>query len=435
MNSNGWDEDGSYIPQTSGPVLYPTTSLSSHDQERILIHAPPFVVPHDTINEHVTKSQEDFITKSEKPYTDNANGISVDNVGYNGNEGDQDYPEGGKQAWIIVFGSLTTMISCFGYMNSLGSFQAHLSKNELKDYSDGEIGWIFSIYICLSFLGGIFIGPLFDSHGPRWLLIPGAIGQVLAIELLSVCHTYWHFMLDFILHGLSTALLFTPAVAIIAHYFKRRRGYATGVACTGGSIGGIVFPLVMQSLIPKIGFPWTVRILGLISVFLLLNGILILKPRFYDKGPKKIVDVAAFKDPMFALTTLGVFILEIALFIPVSYITSYAIANGIKQSLAYQLLAILNVGSLLGRWLPGLLSDRIGRFNTMLITTAFCFIVTLGLWLPAKGNLGAIIAYVLLFGFGSGTGISLTPVCVSQICRIEDFGKRYGTCYFVVSFG
>jgi ABC-type multidrug transport system permease subunit len=26
-------------------------------------------------------------------------------------------------------------------------------------------------------------------------------------------------------------------------------------------------------------------------------------------------------------------------------------------------------------------------------------------------------------------------VCISQICKTEDYGKRYGTCYFFVSFG
>ncbi|KAH7034002.1 hypothetical protein B0J12DRAFT_559199, partial [Macrophomina phaseolina] len=44
-------------------------------------------------------------------------------------------------------------------------------------------------------------------------------------------------------------------------------------------------------------------------------------------------------------------------------------------------------------------------------------------------------AYATAFGFSSGSIIGVTPVCVAQICRTEDYGKRYSTTYFIVSFG
>jgi len=46
-----------------------------------------------------------------------------------------------------------------------------------------------------------------------------------------------------------------------------------------------------------------------------------------------------------------------------------------------------------------------------------------------------IIIFALVFGFASGTGISLTPVCVGQLCKIENYGRYYATCYTLVSFG
>lgn len=30
--------------------------------------------------------------------------------------------------------------------------------------------------------------------------------------------------------------------------------------------------------------------------------------------------------------------------------------------------------------------------------------------------------------------MSLTPVCVGQICKTEEFGRWFGTCYSLVSF-
>lgn len=71
----------------------------------------------------------------------------------------------------------------------------------------------------------------------------------------------------------------------------------------------------------------------------------------------------------------------------------------------------------------------------MAFTTLFCAIFTLGLWLPIQSNIPGIVANTVLFGFWSGSAISLTPVCVAQVSRTEDYGKRYGTTYSLVSIG
>ena len=49
----------------------------------------------------------------------------------------------------------------------------------------------------------------------------------------------WHFILTYsILCGLATSLIFTPAIGAVAHFFSKKRAAATGLATTGGSIGG-----------------------------------------------------------------------------------------------------------------------------------------------------------------------------------------------------
>jgi hypothetical protein len=46
-----------------------------------------------------------------------------------------------------------------------------------------------------------------------------------------------------------------------------------------------------------------------------------------------------------------------------------------------------------------------------------------------------LVIYALLFGFSSGSNISLTPVCVGQLCKTENYGRYYATAYTIVSFG
>jgi MFS family permease len=146
-------------------------------------------------------------------------------------------------------------------------------------------------------------------------------------------------------------------------------------------------------------------------------------------------DFRIFREPVFALTTAGIYLIEWGLFIPVSYISSYALSQGLSVSFSYEILAILNVGSCFGRWLPGYISDYIGRFNGIILTVLGCLLTTACLWLPAGKSVAVIVIYALFFGFFSGSNISLTPVCIGELCKIENYGRYYATAYTIVSVG
>ena len=256
----------------------------------------------------------------------------------------------------------------------------------------------------------------------------------------------WHFILTYsILCGIGSSLIFTPAIGSIAHFFYRRRAATTGLASTGGSAGGIIFPLMLQRLFPEVGFQWATRILAFLFLFLLCIANLLIRSRLQPSKDSNVVqniwpDWRIFKNRVFVLTTAGVFFIEWALFIPLSYISSYALVAGVSPTFSYQLLAILNAGSFFGRWAPGYMADLFGRFNTMIITVALCQISVLAVWLtssPEDGSRGIaqLIIFSVLFGFASGSNISLTPVCVGQLCGTEVFGRWYAGLYTVVSFG
>ncbi|KAI9816983.1 MAG: hypothetical protein M1832_004967 [Thelocarpon impressellum] len=328
-------------------------------------------------------------------------------------------------------------MACFGPMNSIGTFQAYLSTHQLQDQGPSAIGWIFSLYVFLSFFCGIQIGPIFDEKGPRLLVLAGSVLILATMFLVGVCTEYWHFVIVWgVLGGFGTALIFTPAVACIGHYFCVRRATATGIAATGGSLGGIVFPLMLESLIPKIGFAWATRVLGFIFLLLTVIANALIRSRLPPNSRVSFrPDFKIFRDSSFVLTTLGVFLIEWALFVPLSYISSYALDNGIDSTFSYQLLAVLNVGSFFGRWLPGYVADKVGRFNTMIVTVTLCLITTLSLWLPAGGSTAMLVVFAAVYGFASGSNISLTPVCVGQLCDTAEYGRYYATCYTIASFG
>ncbi|KAL4860480.1 major facilitator superfamily domain-containing protein [Aspergillus spectabilis] len=177
---------------------------------------------------------------------------------------------------------------------------------------------------------GAQAGPIFDCYGPAYVVIPGSVGMVASILFFSFSTEYYQIFFSFsVLGGLSACTLFNPAIAVIGHWFDRRRGLATGVACTAGGLGGAVFPLIVMFAGPRIGFGWAIRIIALISAVLLAAACSLLRTRLLrPKGKSAAVDFRALRDVKYATTTAAVFLVEFAVFIPITYISSYALHVG-----------------------------------------------------------------------------------------------------------
>lgn len=97
------------------------------------------------------------------------------------------YPEGGLEAWLVVFGSFCAMLAALGTMNTIGVYQAYVSTHQLSNYTESEVSWIFSMYSFLSFFGGVQVGPYFDAKGPRLLVFVGSVFLVASTLLLGIC--------------------------------------------------------------------------------------------------------------------------------------------------------------------------------------------------------------------------------------------------------
>ncbi|KAI6710333.1 hsp90-like protein [Diplocarpon mali] len=316
------------------------------------------------------------------------------------------FPEGGS-GWLVVVGAWCVLFPSLGIMNTMGAFEEYISTHQLKDYGLSAVGWIFSLYAFLTFGVGLFVGPVFDKFGPRWLILSGSVLLVSSMCLVGYCTGELLLPHLPVLGGVGAALVFSPSITVIGHYFSRRRGIATGIATTGGAFGGILFPIILQACLPKIGFLWATKVIALISLVLCLLANLLITARITSgKSSSARPDLRILGRPAFAVTVLGVFLLEFALFVPLTYINSYCTAKGFSQSFSALVLPVLNVGSVFGRLLPGYVADR---FNIAIVAILLTVVSVLAVWLPFGGSKAGIIVFTLLFGFGSGSNISLTP--------------------------
>jgi hypothetical protein len=81
---------------------------------------------------------------------------------------------------------------------------------------------------------------------------------------------------------------------------------------------------------------------------------------------RSIIDWTAFTDWPFMLFVLGSMIGFIGLYVGFFYTSFYGEATGYtNEALSFYLVPILNAGSVLGRTLPNILSDKIGPLNVI----------------------------------------------------------------------
>jgi MFS family permease len=352
---------------------------------------------------------------------------------------DDDFPEGGLRAWLVVAGAWLLLFPSFGFMVSIGTLQDYWGQHQLSDMSARDIGWIPSIFVYLSLGMGIAVGPLFDRYGPRWIALVGSALFLIMTFLLAECSKFWQMMLCCgVLGGVSGAMLTTTSLAAVAHWFKARRGLTQGIAMMGSSCGGLVIPLMLKTTLPSYGYDWSLRILGFIFLFCLIIGNILLKARIPPKADAKkkaIISLSIYADLRLSLFTASVFGFEVVLFGALGILPTYTtLSTNFSPDTGFYLIALLNGVSCLGRVLPGYAADKIGRFNTLAIMIIFTLVFMLVLWLPfGTKSIEALYVFAALFGFGTGSWMGLTPACVGQLCRADEFGRYYGSMYFIAS--
>lgn len=191
---------------------------------------------------------------------------------------------------------------------------------------------------------------------------------------------------------------------------------------------------MLTSLFDSVGYGWATRVLALVSFICGGIGIFFVRSRLPpSQNATAHPDFRILRQVPFALATLGIFLLEFSLFIPLAYISTYAMHVGFDQTFSFRLLSIMNAGSVVGRVLPGYYADIIGPFNTCILSDLLSLVACLCLWLPLGSTAPGLILFAILFGFGSGTAIAIAPVCIGRLCKTQNYGRYYATTYTFVS--
>lgn len=160
-----------------------------------------------------------------------------------------------------------------------------------------------------------------------------------------------------------------------------------------------------------------------------------MKPRVLPAAKRPLIDWTAFKSAPFILFTIGCFIGFMGLFMFFFYIQLYAITKRVTdENLAFYLLSILNASSVFGRIIPNFIADKVGPLNIIVPCAVMSGILALVL-IPVH-NLGGIVIVTLLYGFFSGTFVSLPPTIIVHLSPNRGLiGTRLGMSFSIVAVG
>ena len=76
-----------------------------------------------------------------------------------------DFPDGGLQAWLVVFGGWCCLFCTFGLVNCVGIFEEYFVNGPLNNYSASTVSWIVSVEVwAMSFFGVIVSLPSTRSY-------------------------------------------------------------------------------------------------------------------------------------------------------------------------------------------------------------------------------------------------------------------------------
>ncbi|TVY81309.1 Aspyridones efflux protein apdF [Lachnellula suecica] len=319
-------------------------------------------------------------------------------------------PDGGIGAWTqAILGHLVIM-NTWGFINSFGVFQTY--------------------YV------GTFTGRLTDAGYFRPVFIIGSLAGVIGVFMASLSTTYWQLLLaQGVCCGLGNGCLFCPSLTILSTYFSKKRSLAIGIAAAGSATGGMIFPAMVQQLLPRIGFAWTMRSLGFIQLGCLIICNIGIKPRVPPRRTGELVDWASFKEVPYVLFAIGMFFNFWGVYFAFYYLGTYA-RNiiGMPYTSSINLLIVLNGVGVLGRIVPNYLADRyFGPLNSLIpvvfVTSILCFC-----WISVSSQ-GGLYAWAVIYGIVGAAIQSLFPATLSSLTTdLRKAGVRMGQVFTIVSF-
>jgi MFS family permease len=355
--------------------------------------------------------------------------------------------------WIIVAVALISMAFWMGIRTSFSVFYVAL----LEDFpwSRGGSAGVQSMALITYMFMAPLVGGLIDRFGPRRVIAPGililAVGLMLCskIEVLAQFYIFYGVVMG---TGISCIGIVSYS-AILAHWFEKKRGLASGIAVSGMGLGTFLLVPMSQSFISMWGWRMTFIITGcLVLIILVPANTLFLRHKPGELGQHLDGTTPSDSNPKHlsqdrrgnkqdndwtlrkAASTLRFWSLVlfpffgfIAVFIIVVHQVRFLVDQGIDKMTAAFIYAMVGIVSSIFRIFWGWLSDRISRELTYTLGIV-CGCLGAGslLLFEIHGSAFFTYSFFVLFGMGWGAAAPMFMAVAADLFKGRIFGLIYG---------
>ena len=252
--------------------------------------------------------------------TATAQETQVAEQGLNESPGVGEPPDGGLTAWLQVLCGHLVVFNVWGYINSFGIFQQYYAT--MVNRSASDISWVGSLQIFFVYFLGTFSGRATDAGYLRTFLTAGLFLQVFGTFMTSISSTYWQLVLaQGVCQGIGNGLAFCPVVALISTYFTSKRTIAISTSASGAATGGLVFPAIAQNLLSRVGFGWTVRVMGFVLLFNSIVVLSLVRQRLPPRKTGPFIEWKAFTEMTYTFFAFGTFFCFWAVYYAYDYVS------------------------------------------------------------------------------------------------------------------
>lgn len=403
-------------------------------------------------------------------------------------------PPDGGWGWVIV-GCCFMVTVCTRAVTRCVSiffveFQAHFG----ADYA--ATAWIHSLVDCTTML----CAPVGSLVGNRWscrvAVMLGGLLSSIGLLLSSFCSSLEMLYLSMgVLTGVGFALCYTPAIAMVGCYFRRRKALAYGIAMSGSGIGTFVLAPAVQLLIELYSWRGALLVLSAFVANLCVCGALLrpitvredeeeetegkeaesagkekpgnlqshdaelaakLSKESEDRllsAEKSLLPVSpqppvrrcfsscflSSKEYRFLLLpdflglSVSFLFLASGCSLPFVYLVPYALSVGVNHQQAAFLMSILGVIDIVGNITFGWLTDR--RCLKPYRLACYIFSVAMEglccLSAPLLCSFALLVPFAVLYGYFDGAYVALIPVVTSDLVGAPYLSSALGVVYFL----
>jgi len=306
------------------------------------------------------------------------------------------------------------------------------------DFFIEEFGWSRTVVTSGNALGKLLVAPLFgfiagwliDRHGPRRMMMIGALMTGTALIGLSLMNSLGMFYLFYVFNALGYVFGGPlPCQVLISRRFTKNRGKAMGIAYLGIGTGGFLVPLIAGALERNIGWHLALTSLGLLIILIAFPLAFFIKDssekiKVEEKKEVSVPMKYVLKNRNFYLLAFGSMCSIGAVGGIIQHLKLYMIDLNFTQSQAMNVMSFVLFMSLVGRVLMGVLADLMQRKHVMMI-----IFVIVGSSIPLllmPDFPGRIFIFAAIFGIGLGGDYMIIPLMAGDLFGVRTLGRVMG---------